>query len=103
MGITSYTRTFLPSDRKRFYLKTARGRVIEFVVQYETLADDEWLPVVRWDTAHGYAHKDVLNWRGRVVEKTALRNIDHRQALKIADDDIDSNWKEYKKRFFKGR
>ncbi len=49
------------TDRKRHEHITEKDRVAGFVVQYETLSEGKWLPVVRYDTAHGYAHKDLLN------------------------------------------
>jgi hypothetical protein len=67
------------------------------------LIDDQWYPIVRWDTAHGYAHKDELNRRGRVRQKIILKNVDHKKALEIADEDIEANWKMYKQSFLKGR
>lgn len=48
-------------DRKR-HIHTREGKkIIDFVVQYEVLIDEEWWPVIRYDTVHGYAHKDILN------------------------------------------
>ncbi|HLC15676.1 MAG TPA: hypothetical protein VJL89_05565, partial [Thermodesulfovibrionia bacterium] len=38
-----------------------KGRVSQFVVQLECTFDDEWIPVVRYDTAHGFAHCDKLH------------------------------------------
>jgi len=101
VGITKYIRLFTPEDRKRFYLETEKGRPIRFVVQYETWLRRKWRPVIRYDTAHGYAHKDVLDRRDRVIQKTELKNIDYKKALDIADDDIEANWKTYKKDFSK--
>ena len=51
---------------------------------------------------HGYAHKDILDRRGRVIEKVEMANMDYKKALQIAILDIDSNWRIYKQRFFKG-
>jgi len=39
----------------------ARGCVILFTLQLETLIDDHWLPVIRYDNAHGRAHIDHTN------------------------------------------
>jgi hypothetical protein len=35
--------------------------ITDFVVQYEIFINDKWCPVVRYDTAHGYAHKDLIH------------------------------------------
>ena len=103
MGSKDYIVDFTLDDRKRFIVETKRGMVVRFVVQFETFVNKEWRPVIRYDTVHGYAHKDMLDWRGRVIEKVELANMDYKKALQIANLDIDSNWKTYKRRFLKGR
>ncbi|MGH7799625.1 MAG: DUF7718 family protein [Thermodesulfobacteriota bacterium] len=103
MGSKEYIVGFTPNDRKRFYIETKRGKVIRFVVQFETFINEEWHPVVRYDTVHGYAHKDILERNGRVIEKVKIAIIDYKKALQIAILDIDSNWRIYKQRFSKGR
>lgn len=73
-----------------------------FTVQYETLVKGEWRPVVRYDTAHRVVHKDILDLKGR--EKKVLLGIsDLREALLLADEDIKTNWRQYKDRFLRGR
>lgn len=42
------------------------GRVRRFEVQYQTTIGGELLPVVRYDTAHGFAHRDqVFRYQAR--------------------------------------
>ena len=71
-----------------------------FVVQYETLFEGKWVPVVRYDTAHGYAHKDLLNPDG-TKEKIFLGAADLNEALTLADIDINENWERYKERYLR--
>ena len=87
-----------PSDRYRHLHIKERGRIVFFRVQYETKIRDRWFPVVRYDTTHGYAHRDLLNIRGD-VEKTPLFNQDYNDVLTFAENDLKSNWFYYKKRF----
>jgi hypothetical protein len=87
-----------PSDRYRHLHIKERGRIVFFRVQYETKIRDRWFPIVRYDTTHGYAHRDLLNIRGD-VEKTPLFNQDYNDALTFAENDLKSNWFYYKKRF----
>jgi len=54
---------FTPQDRYRHYHLRIKGRVIDFVVQYETFINKEWFPVVRYDNSHGFAHRDLLSAR----------------------------------------
>ena len=87
-------------DRKRHEHITEKDKVTGFVVQYETLFEGKWLPIVRYDTAHGYAHKDLLNPDGS-KEKTFLGVADLNEALTIADIDINENWERYKERYLR--
>ena len=71
-----------------------------FTIQYETLVAGEWVPVVRYDTSHRIAHKDILDMKGR--EKKFLLGIaDFREALLLADEDIRTNWRNYKALFLR--
>jgi hypothetical protein len=46
-------------------LAKERGKIVFFRVQYETKINLIWYPVVRYDTAHGFAHRDLLNFKER--------------------------------------
>ena len=37
-------------------LELERGEVLNFVVQLECRFEEKWSPVMRFDTAHGFAH-----------------------------------------------
>jgi len=87
-------------DRYRHQHTRIKGRVIKFTVQYETKIDQKWFPVVRFDTAHGFAHRDLLDVRG-VKKKTPVFAKDFNEALIFAEADIKSNWKMYKERFIR--
>jgi len=92
---TTYVAMLSSEDRRRHSHATQAGRVLRFTIQYETLVGDRWLPVVRYDCAHGAAHKDVLDIRGR-EEKHLLGVSDLREAMAVADADIRQNWERYK-------
>lgn len=87
-----------PSDRYRHLHVKERGKIVFFRVQYETKIDNIWYPVVRYDTAHGFAHRDLMSLKGS-VEKTPLFNQDYNDALTFAESDLKSNGEYYKKRF----
>ena len=87
-----------PSDRYRHLHISERGKIVFFRVQYETKIDDIWYPVVRYDTVHGFAHRDLLSMEGRLT-KTPLFNQDYNDALTFAENDLRTNWQYYKKRF----
>jgi len=90
-----------PADRYRHTHIKERGKIVFFRVQYETKIDNIWHPVVRYDTAHGFAHRDILSGGG-TVKKTPLFNQDYNDALTFAENDLKSNWRYYKKRFLEG-
>ena len=64
--------------------------------------NEMWYPVVRYDTAHGYAHRDIMTIQGD-INKTPLFNQDYNDALTFAENDLKSNWESYKRRFLGGR
>jgi hypothetical protein len=87
-----------PDDRYRHIHIKEKGKIIYFRVQYETKINDKWHAVVRYDTAHGFAHRDLINFKGG-VRKTPLFNQNYNDALTFAEHDLKTNWELYKKRF----
>ena len=87
-------------DRKRHEHIVEKGKVIGFVVQYEIFFEERWMPIVRYDTSHGYAHKDLINPDGS-KEKIFMGAVELSEALTLADRDINENWERYKERYFR--
>lgn len=56
------------TDRLRVYARKEKGQIFQFVVQYEALIFGDWKPIVRYDTAHGFAHKDIIKASGEVIK-----------------------------------
>ena len=54
--------------------------------------------MVRYDTEHGFAHRDLLDINGN-KQKTPMFTKDYNEALTFAEYDIKSNWKMYKQGF----
>lgn len=98
MRKTEYIIRIGPSDRYRHLHIKEGGKVVFFRVQLETKIDDKWFAVVRYDTAHGFAHRDLLTIKGG-IKKTPLFNQDYNDALTFAEEDLKTNWEYYKKRF----
>ncbi len=90
-----------PEDRYRHYHIRFKGNVLHFVVQYETRFEEQWLPVVRYDTEHSFAHRDLLDKKGN-KQKTPIFTRDYNEALTFAEYDIKANWKAYKRAFLGG-
>lgn len=88
------------SDRKRHEHLTQKGKIVEFVVQYEMLYNCKWVPIIRYDTAHGYAHKDLINPDGS-KEKILIGQANLNEVMNMADRDINENWEKYKDRYLR--
>ena len=83
------------SDRLRVTARKDKGEILEFVVQYETVVLGEWRPVVRYDTAHGFAHKDIIKANGEVVKQPLFFET-YNMAFTYATLDLKMNWRQYK-------
>jgi len=84
----------------RVTFESERGRIIRFVVQLECLfvEDGEWIAVVRYDTAHGYAHRDIL-YPHKKEQKTKISVKDYNEAFTIAMDDVVKKRYDYRRRY----
>lgn len=72
------------------------GFVIQLEVRHPRSAT--WVPVVRYDTAHGFAHRDRQHADGS-SEKTPLPLEDYRQALNYAEAELKAHWQTYRRQF----
>ena len=82
-------------DRLRVIARKDKGEILEFIVQYETVILGEWRPVVRYDTAHGFAHKDIIRADGEVVKQPLFFET-YNLAFTFATLDLKMNWSQYK-------
>ena len=87
--------------RKRHYHETDQGKVVAFAVQLEILVEKLWQVVIRYDSAHGFAHMDRYYRDGRKT-KTEF-HLELKETLVLADEDIKENWKTYQKAFLEGK
>jgi hypothetical protein len=88
-----------PRDRIRYHHVIERGRVLEFTVQYEAYINDEWNPVVRYDTAHGFAHRDLMHPDGQVDKRKLAARDDLNGAYTGAAADLRKNWLRYREQY----
>lgn len=91
---------YTPDCRKRHTHSHLKGKIISFRVQLEVYYKGRWYPVIRYDTAHGFAHRDYLRPDGK-VEKTPLFTQDYNEALTFAEKDLNMNWESCRQRFLK--
>ncbi len=82
-------------DRFRYFHRLERGKIVRFRVQYEAWIGDEWRSVVRYDTAHGYPHRDLLH-PDRIEDKREFRGYTVEEVLTLGERDLKANWRRYR-------
>ncbi|MBI4685972.1 MAG: hypothetical protein HY755_12370 [Nitrospirae bacterium] len=82
-------------DRIRINAVKDRGKILKFVVQYESLIKNKWHPIVRYDNSHGFAHKDIIHPSG-LREKQPLYFQTFSAAFTFAIQDLKISWRWYR-------
>lgn len=100
MRLVEFHRFLNDNNALRVRFEVDHGQVLKFVVQLECrFGDDKVLtPVIRYDTAHGFAHCDKLHPYEPAV-KTRLETKDYDEALNVAMTDLVDNWSTYRGRY----
>ena len=98
MGEKNYLRYFTATDRLRVSFTTTQGDVQRFVVQYEALVEEAWTPMVRYDTAHGFFHMDLIGPH-RESEKVVLEFTNYNEALTFAIAQIRTRWEGFRRQY----
>jgi len=101
LSVTEYVIPLGDGVRKRHYHESEKGKVTAFVVQLEVFVKNQWREVIRYDSAHGFAHVDRYYLNGRKIKKKL--DLDLSEALTLADEDIKENWKAYQRAFIGGK
>jgi len=71
MGETSFI-IYLDDSQKhrhRHWHISEKGKIVEFVIQYEAYNGAQWHPIRRYDTAHGHPHRDILHADGTQIKE----------------------------------
>lgn len=75
-----------------------------FVVQYFARIGGNEHQVLRFDTAHDFAHCDILDWEGATIRKVPVREgIDYATAMNEVIADLKANWERYRADFLRRR
>jgi hypothetical protein len=93
-----FRRLFDGKNAARVRFELERNPVLRFVVQLECRFNREWIPVVRYDTVHGFAHRDGMHPSGETT-KTEIAVRDYNEALMFAIRDLTQNWERYRRRY----
>jgi len=87
-------------ERLRVRLRVQKNELIDVVYQYESFIEEKWQPIIRYDCAHGFFHRDVL-LPGDIKEKSEMNFDSLKQASRYAEHDIKDRWEWYKERYVK--
>jgi len=84
----------------RVEFELEHGQVLKFIVQLESRFAEgaAFVAVIRYNTAHGFAHCDRLH-PYEPTTKSTMATQDYNQALTFAIGDLVSNWSAYRKRY----
>ena len=81
------------------YLKD-QGRILRFVVQLETLIDQVWTPIVRYDNTHQFVHRDDLKPDGSQLKTPPMAFANNEDAFNFALQDLRANCRFYIQRYW---
>jgi len=90
-----YTLSEELEDRLRVTALKQKGEILKFVVQYEALIGSKWRPIIRYDTSHGFAHKDIIHYNGE-QEKQPLYFPGLNMAFTYAIQELKISWRWYR-------
>ena len=78
-------------DRIRVKFFKKKGTITDFLIQYEAFLIEKWHPIVRYNCAHGFFHRDLMKPNGdkvkKVIEMSGLN-----AAFTFARQDIEDRW-----------
>lgn len=89
---------FSEIDKAHVTFDREQQAIVQFSVQYLARIDNEWQPIVRWDTAHGHSHMDIALPNGE-QETREWTFSNYAQAMTAALSHIRVNWAFYRERY----
>lgn len=90
---------FVPDEiRMRCSYKRVGKRIVQYTVQLEIRIGDDWRPVVRYDNAHGFCHRDTVHPDGS-QEKVPVFYGSANDTFTHAIDDLRANWEAQRARY----
>ena len=98
MRTVEFRRFFDDDTALRVRFDVDHGEVLSFAVQLESWIDSKWIAIVRYDTAHGFAHRDKMHSR-KGTEKVEIPVRNYKEGLNFAIDDMEANWRDYRRRY----
>ncbi len=90
----------LDEVRLRCFYQRQGKEILQFTVQLELNCDGVWQPILRYDNAHGFCHRDTLHADG-TEEKTRVFVGDLNASFTYAIADLQANWRVHRDRFLR--
>jgi hypothetical protein len=90
----------LDLNRIRVRLITESGKLTDVMYQFESFINKKWVAIVRYDCAHGFFHRDIIQPNGD-KEKQLIEMDSLKSASKYAEQDIKDRWEWYRERYIK--
>jgi hypothetical protein len=88
------------ANRLRVRLKNENGELTDIMYQFKSFINTKWIAIVRYDCAHGFFHRDVLQPNGD-KEKQLIEMDSLKSASRYAEQDLKDRWEWYKERYIK--
>lgn len=80
------------------YLKD-RGHIVWFVVQLEVLMEEQWSVITRYDTSHGFVHRDDMRPNGEQLKSGPLIFASYEDGMTFAINNLRTNAEWYIERY----
>jgi hypothetical protein len=87
-------------DRIRLRFEKDKGQILDLIIQYETIINKKWVPIVRYDCSHGFFHRDLLHPNGD-TEKKEIDIPNLKYGFTFAKQDLEDKWEWYKEQYLK--
>ena len=78
-----------------------RGRILWFAVQLEAFLNADWRAISRYDTSHGFIHRDDIKPGGEQIKSLPMSFPNNEEALSFAISDFRMNYTLYIERYIK--
>ncbi len=100
MTETEYIIDLTPDGENRYRHRHVleKKQIVEFRLQYEAFLARQWHAIVRYDSFHGFAHRDVMHPDGTET-KTAFHDWNYEQVLTFGERDLKQNWAIYREKY----
>ena len=96
-----YVIVFKNGVEAHVFFETNQGILVRYVVKLIIKLYDGYHEVIRFDSAHGCPHKDILDENGKVKRKVWFELLDNKQGLDLAIKDLKDNYELYVERYLK--